>query len=84
MDAIASLADRYSFGELRVSHEQNLVLADVRSRDLAALWRAGQPPERIMEERRAADSAAGRNDPCPCGSGRKFKRCCLGRATPAP
>nr|WP_281411560.1 SEC-C metal-binding domain-containing protein [Enterovirga sp. DB1703] len=21
----------------------------------------------------------GRNDPCPCGSGRKFKKCCLGR-----
>jgi len=39
MDAIAALADRYSFGELRVSHEQNLVLADVRRRDLAALWR---------------------------------------------
>jgi len=39
MDAIADLADRYSGGELRVSHEQNLVLADVRQRDLAALWR---------------------------------------------
>jgi sulfite reductase (NADPH) hemoprotein beta-component len=39
MEAIASLADRYSFGELRVSHEQNLVLADVRQRDLPALWR---------------------------------------------
>jgi sulfite reductase (NADPH) hemoprotein beta-component len=39
MDAIASLAERYSFGGLRVTHEQNLVLADVRSRDLAALWR---------------------------------------------
>jgi sulfite reductase (NADPH) hemoprotein beta-component len=39
MDAIADLADRYSFGELRVSHEQNLVLADVRQRDLPALWR---------------------------------------------
>ena len=39
MEAIASLAERYSFGELRVSHEQNLVLADVRQRDLAALWR---------------------------------------------
>ncbi len=39
MDAIAGLADRYSFGELRVSHEQNLILADVRSGDLAALWR---------------------------------------------
>jgi sulfite reductase (NADPH) hemoprotein beta-component len=34
MDAIADLADRYSFGELRVSHEQNLILADVRQRDL--------------------------------------------------
>jgi sulfite reductase (NADPH) hemoprotein beta-component len=39
MDAIADLADRYSFGELRVSHEQNLVLADVRQRDLQAVWR---------------------------------------------
>ncbi|HEX6691411.1 MAG TPA: nitrite/sulfite reductase [Burkholderiales bacterium] len=39
MDAIADLADRYSFGELRVSHEQNLILADVRQRDLEALWR---------------------------------------------
>jgi sulfite reductase (NADPH) hemoprotein beta-component len=39
MEAIASLAERYSFGELRVSHEQNLVLADVRRRDLPALWR---------------------------------------------
>ncbi len=39
MDAIASIAERYSFGELRVSHEQNLVLADVRQRDLAAVWR---------------------------------------------
>jgi sulfite reductase (NADPH) hemoprotein beta-component len=39
MDAIADLADRYSFGELRVSHEQNLILADVRQRDLPALWR---------------------------------------------
>jgi sulfite reductase (NADPH) hemoprotein beta-component len=39
MDAIAELADRYSFGELRVSHEQNLILADVRERDLPALWR---------------------------------------------
>ena len=39
MEAIASLAERYSFGELRVSHEQNLVLADVRQRDLQALWR---------------------------------------------
>jgi sulfite reductase (NADPH) hemoprotein beta-component len=39
MDAIADLAERYSFGELRVTHEQNLVLADVRREALPALWR---------------------------------------------
>jgi sulfite reductase (NADPH) hemoprotein beta-component len=38
MDAMADLADRYSFGELRVAHEQNVVLADVRQRDLHGLW----------------------------------------------
>jgi sulfite reductase (NADPH) hemoprotein beta-component len=38
MEAIAELAERYSFGELRVSHEQNLILADVRQLDLPALW----------------------------------------------
>jgi sulfite reductase (NADPH) hemoprotein beta-component len=40
MDAIADLADRYSFGEARVGHEQNLVLPHVAQRDLRALWRA--------------------------------------------
>jgi sulfite reductase (NADPH) hemoprotein beta-component len=38
MEAIAGLAERYSFGELRVTHEQNLVLADVRQDRLPALW----------------------------------------------
>jgi sulfite reductase (NADPH) hemoprotein beta-component len=40
MDAIADLADRYSFGEIRVGHEQNLVLPHVAQRDLPALWHA--------------------------------------------
>src|SRR3990172_817815 len=38
MEAIAAPAERYSFGELRVTHEQNLVFADVRRCDLPALW----------------------------------------------
>src|SRR5258708_23050797 len=29
-------------------------------------------------------SAVGRNDSCPCGSGKKYKRCCLGKDAPAP
>ncbi len=40
MDAIADLADRYSFGEIRVGHEQNLVLPHVAQRDLLGLWEA--------------------------------------------
>jgi len=39
MDAIADLADRYSFGEVRVTHEQNLVLSDVPVDELEALWK---------------------------------------------
>jgi sulfite reductase (NADPH) hemoprotein beta-component len=38
IDFVADLADRYSFGELRVTHEQNLVLADVKTSELFALW----------------------------------------------
>ena len=38
MELIADLADEYSFGEVRVTHEQNLVLADVRKEALHALW----------------------------------------------
>jgi sulfite reductase (NADPH) hemoprotein beta-component len=38
MDAVADLAESYGFGELRVSHEQNLIMADVRQQDLFALW----------------------------------------------
>ena len=38
MVAVADLADRFSFGELRVSHEQNVVLADVRQSDLYEVW----------------------------------------------
>lgn len=38
LDFIANLADQYSFGELRVTHEQNLVLADVKVADLFNVW----------------------------------------------
>jgi sulfite reductase (NADPH) hemoprotein beta-component len=42
IDAAAGLADRFSFGELRATHMQNLVLADVKQSDLPALWQAAQ------------------------------------------
>jgi sulfite reductase (NADPH) hemoprotein beta-component len=40
MDAIADLAERYSFDEVRVTHEQNLVLPHVRSGDLREVYQA--------------------------------------------
>ncbi len=48
---------------------------------IAALLRAGRPASEIMPRLRpssapAVGSPPGRNAPCPCGSGRKFKQCC--------
>jgi len=48
--------------------------------------RSGEPIENYMRSLKSADAAAApkasRNDPCPCGSGRKYKKCCL--LNPAP
>jgi len=42
MDAAAALAERFSSGELRVTHEQNLLLPWVPARELPALWHAAR------------------------------------------
>jgi sulfite reductase (NADPH) hemoprotein beta-component len=40
MELVANLADRYSFGEIRVTHTQNLLLADVEQEQAFELWQA--------------------------------------------
>ena len=75
LDAVADWADAYSFGELRVSHEQNLILADVRETDLFALW----------EQARAAGFATpniGLLSDIVCGPGGDF--CSLANAKSIP
>jgi uncharacterized protein len=51
--------------------------------ELALFRQSGRPVEHFMQLVRDRDASAtrraGRNDPCPCGSGRKYKRCCMGR-----
>ena len=42
---------------------------------MAELVKRNQPASRVMEWVKADDAKRGRNDPCPCGSGRKFKHC---------
>ncbi len=40
LDVVADLADRYNFGEIRSTHDQNLVLAHVAAGDLYNLWKS--------------------------------------------
>lgn len=42
MHIVADLADTYSFGEVRVSHEQNVILADVKQSDLFTVWQSAR------------------------------------------
>jgi sulfite reductase (NADPH) hemoprotein beta-component len=42
MDAVADWADRFGFGEVRTSHEQNLILLDIREGDLHEVWLAAR------------------------------------------
>ena len=67
--------------DLLADLEQAGRLAD--GRELGAYMVAARPAyERAVsgkgETIRRPGSKLGRNDPCPCGSGKKFKRCCLG------
>ncbi|MFD2228636.1 nitrite/sulfite reductase [Alkalimarinus sediminis] len=42
LELIADLADQYSFGEVRIAHDQNIVLADVKQTDLFDVWKKAQ------------------------------------------
>lgn len=58
---------------------QRAVLSEQLQGSLAVLYRFWLPYRRAMHEQAAVRRAApkvGRNDPCPCGSGKKFKHCC--------
>jgi uncharacterized protein len=55
-------------------------------RRLASHLQAGGSIAGFMASVRAGSGKSpvtGRNDPCPCGSGKKYKKCCLGRSGPA-
>jgi len=72
MDAIADIADQYSFGEIRVTHEQNLVLAEVPQRDLLEVWKA-------LDEVRLATANIGTVNDMICCPGLDF--CSLANAS---
>ena len=48
---------------------------DAPMRQMADLLSRDRAPAEVMRAYETADAARGRNDPCTCGSGRKWKRC---------
>ncbi|NND83085.1 MAG: nitrite/sulfite reductase [Gammaproteobacteria bacterium] len=72
MQALADIAEQYSFGEVRVTHEQNLVLADVREQDLLEVWKA-------LDAQRLATPNIGSVNDMICCPGLDF--CSLANAT---
>jgi len=74
---------------LCASYKQFFAHAAPYLKAMAALFHRGIPAAQIMGMARqqrfeAARAGVGRNDPCPCGSGRKFKKCCGNAARPSP
>ncbi len=56
---------------------------NVRRQQEAALSHGEQAGEKKREPLRNTGKKVGRNDPCPCGSGKKFKACCMRKTAPA-
>jgi uncharacterized protein YecA (UPF0149 family) len=70
-DTVEELSTWYCFRPEEVRREEEEAWRKEREniRQNAVLWQAGTAVNRYKN--------VGRNDPCPCGSGRKFKKCCL-------
>lgn len=57
------------------------LLGEDGTEDLSDIERLLSPPVPVVA---APRNPVGRNDPCPCGSSKKFKKCCSGAAAIAP
>lgn len=71
-----ALKTHSEFGPEEIMHLQNAIAPNVQ--EIHAYWLARRqelPPANIPVKR--SESHVGRNDPCPCGSGKKYKKCCL-------
>jgi preprotein translocase subunit SecA len=79
MEAIEEGMVESSFVETSARHDafdDSNYLSEEKIEDLKAADRAGQTAEEPKTIRNRGEKA-GRNDPCPCGSGKKFKNCCM-------
>lgn len=58
-----------------IEQAQQMIAPNVRA--IHAYWLERREPLRHREPMRRSEPRVGRNEPCPCGSGKKFKHCCL-------
>ena len=80
--AIALHGQEESFDELKAlsleAHQQTVANIEPAVRKLHAYWLAQRTPHAEPTQTPARSMVkVGRNEPCPCGSGKKFKQCCL-------
>ena len=71
----SEVQSRYRIGASRHSESTNLGFSGAASADQQAAMQA-QGAEKKIETIRREQPKVGRNQPCPCGSGKKFKQCC--------
>jgi preprotein translocase subunit SecA len=79
MEAIEEGMVESSFVETSARHDafdDSSYLSQEKIEDLQAADQAGSVPAEPKTIRNRGEKA-GRNDPCPCGSGKKFKNCCM-------
>jgi len=68
------ILDTYNHSE--IENLQNMITPNVR--DIHAYWLARREAEMSLSTPiQRTEPRVGRNDPCPCGSGKKYKKCCL-------
>jgi len=65
--------------ELKKNESENIKKTiPENAREIHAYWLARRTQEEVLSQpMRHSEQKTGRNDPCPCGSGKKFKKCCL-------
>jgi len=78
-DNFMAVQERYPLLEKKFGHDWNLFNNDddITMEDLAAFRSVFDDDE--VEEPYIAPPKTNRNDPCPCGSGKKYKKCCMGK-----
>ena len=64
-----------TWSEANAVHEQAASMSDIAQQQQAAI--DGMQGDQKLEPIRRVGAKIGRNDPCPCGSGKKHKNCCM-------